>query len=338
MNKRYQVFVSSTYADLKDERQRVTQTLMEMDCIPAGMELFPAVDEEQWEFIKSIIDDCDYYILIIGGRYGSVTADGIGYTEKEYDYAISIGLKVLAFVHERPEEIPVRKSDIDPTLRANLSAFREKVTANRLVKFWSTPAELPGIVALSLQKTIKLYPAIGWVRASEAASNEVLTDLNELRKANDSLRAKVKELESHEPPAALNLAGLDEAFEFQVKWHVSGSHGGYDKREPFKVTWAEIFSSVGPSLIEHPSDDKANGTIAAGLYRKIYDNPESPTGIKVVDDDFDTIRVQLTTLGLIEATYTKTTRGGMGLFWNITRKGQQLLLQLRTVRSSSNTV
>jgi hypothetical protein len=67
MDKRYQVFVSSTYADLLIERQKVTQVLMEMDCIPAGMELFPAADEEQWEFIKKIISDCDYYILIIGG-------------------------------------------------------------------------------------------------------------------------------------------------------------------------------------------------------------------------------------------------------------------------------
>ena len=63
MNKRYQVFVSSTYADLKEERQRVIQTLMEMDCIPAGMELFPAADEEQWLFIRKVIDDCDYYLL-----------------------------------------------------------------------------------------------------------------------------------------------------------------------------------------------------------------------------------------------------------------------------------
>ena len=89
---------------------------MEMDCIPAGMELFPAADEEQWEFIKRVIDDCDYYILIIGGRYGSTTAAGISYTEKEYDYAIENDLKVLAFIHEKPDDIPVGKSDIDPEL------------------------------------------------------------------------------------------------------------------------------------------------------------------------------------------------------------------------------
>jgi len=74
MNKRYQVFVSSTYADLREERSKVIQTIMELDCLPAGMEIFPAIDEEQFNFIKRIIDDCDYYLLIIGGRYGSLSA------------------------------------------------------------------------------------------------------------------------------------------------------------------------------------------------------------------------------------------------------------------------
>ena len=95
MEKRYQVFVSSTYADLSDERQNVFRTLMEMDCMPAGMELFPAADEEQWEFIKKIIDDSDYYLIIIGGRYGSLTAEGISYTEKEFDYAVEKEIKVI---------------------------------------------------------------------------------------------------------------------------------------------------------------------------------------------------------------------------------------------------
>jgi hypothetical protein len=94
MDKRYQVFVSSTYTDLKEERWKAIQAVIELDCIPAGMELFPAIDEEQFEFIKKVIDDCDYYILIIGGRYGSTTSEGISYTEKEYDYAVGKRLKV----------------------------------------------------------------------------------------------------------------------------------------------------------------------------------------------------------------------------------------------------
>src|SRR5438105_7666351 len=182
MDKRYQVFVSSTYADLKQERQRVIQALMEMDCIPAGMELFPASDEGPWAFIKRIIDDCDYYLIIIGGRYGSTTPEGVSYTEKEFDYASDRGLKIIALVHEDPDSIPVNKSDIDPSLRKKLQAFRQKVATNRLVKFWKSANELPGMVALSLSKTIKTYPAVGWVRGSSIANEELLIETNELRK------------------------------------------------------------------------------------------------------------------------------------------------------------
>ena len=121
------MFISSTYADLKDERRNVFQALMEMDCIPAGMELFPASDDDQWEFIRRVIDDCDYYMLILGGRYGSMTTEGISYTEKEFDYAVERGIRVIALVHEEPESLPMTKSELDPATREKLSVFREKV-------------------------------------------------------------------------------------------------------------------------------------------------------------------------------------------------------------------
>jgi hypothetical protein len=51
MDKVYQVFVSSTYSDLKDERRHVSETLAKAGYIPAGMELFPAADQQQLDRI-----------------------------------------------------------------------------------------------------------------------------------------------------------------------------------------------------------------------------------------------------------------------------------------------
>jgi len=89
MDKRYQVFISSTFVDLIDERQAVLKSILEMDHMPAGMELFPATDDTAWNLIKDVIDASDYYVLIVGGRYGSLDEEGLGYTEKEYKYAVS---------------------------------------------------------------------------------------------------------------------------------------------------------------------------------------------------------------------------------------------------------
>ena len=85
MKKKYQVFISSTYKDLVDERAAVTQCLLDMGCIPVGMEQFPASNMSQMDYIKMMLDDCDYYVLILAGKYGTIDSDGIGFTEKEYD-------------------------------------------------------------------------------------------------------------------------------------------------------------------------------------------------------------------------------------------------------------
>jgi Domain of unknown function (DUF4062) len=118
MEKRYQVFLSSTFKDLEDERRLVVRSLQELYCIPAGMEFFPA-EEKQWKLIKRVMDDSDYYILIIGARYGSLTPSGISYTEKEFRYAKTTRKRVLAFVHEDPGSLPVNRSDTHPKLQKN---------------------------------------------------------------------------------------------------------------------------------------------------------------------------------------------------------------------------
>lgn len=334
MEKRYQVFVSSTYADLKEERRKVIQTLMEMDCIPSGMEIFPAADEEQWNFIKKVIDDCDYYLIIIGGRYGSTTADGVSYTEKEYDYAVGRGLKVLAFLHEKPEAIPVGKSDIDKDARERLSTFREKVATGRLVKFWMDANQLPGLLALSLTKTIKTYPAVGWIRADQRPSAEILIQVADLQKQNEELRKLSADLKSElaqtKPAAIQNLAGLQE------ETTVSGSYRQdprFESRYSWstKITWGDLFALMAPELLSHPNDALIRSTVAEYLLPLAGKSGDRAT---IIDQDFNSIKVQLIALRLVDVSYIKNTAGGMSLFWSLTQRGHDLMLELRTAKKA----
>jgi Domain of unknown function (DUF4062) len=177
MEKRYQVFVSSTYKDLQEERQQVMQALLELDCIPAGMELFPAADDDQWSLIKKVIDDCDYYMAILGGRYGSIGKDGKSYTQMEYEYAVSKGKPVIAFLHKDPGKIPSEKSEQTPEGKSGLAAFRQ-LAERKMCKYWDTPEVLGSVVSRSIIKLMSSKPAVGWVRADlvpdETASKEIL--------------------------------------------------------------------------------------------------------------------------------------------------------------------
>jgi hypothetical protein len=149
METRFQVFVSSTYEDLQDERREVMQALMELDCLPSGMELFPAANESQWNFIKRIIADCDYYIVILGGRYGSLSPCGIGYTEMEYRYAEEIGKPTIAFLHRDPDQLPAKKTERTVDGQKLLRDFRKSLE-RKLCKYWNSPAELGSVVSRSL--------------------------------------------------------------------------------------------------------------------------------------------------------------------------------------------
>ncbi len=98
----------------------MSEQLQRLRCIPAGMELFTASGRPPWDLIQSSIDDSDYVVLILAGRYGSSTGDdGLSYTEKEYDYALSRGIPILAFLHRALEaysELGRRAVEMSPSL------------------------------------------------------------------------------------------------------------------------------------------------------------------------------------------------------------------------------
>jgi hypothetical protein len=331
MDKRYQVFVSSTYADLKAERQHVIQALMEMDCIPAGMELFPAADEEQWEFIKKVIDDCDYYLLVIGGRYGSTTGDGISYTEKEFDYAVEQGLKVVALIHGAPDDIPFGMTEKNPELREKLLAFKDKVMTGRLVKFWNAASELPGLVALSLTKTIKMYPAVGWVRANHVASEDILSDINKLRKENSDLQKSISELASQQTSAIEDIADINSEFTINGSYYVMRSGSKSKRSFSSTVTWRDLFALISPYLVENPNDSIVKRTLASSLLEREGESGTF-TSISINDQEYKTFTIQLEAYGLITTSYNQSIQGGMALFWRLTKKGRQLMIESRVVK------
>ncbi len=324
MDKRYQVFVSSTFADLKDERSNVIQTLMEMDCIPAGMELFPALAEEQFEFIKKVIDDSDYYLLIIGGRYGSLSDEGISYTEMEYDYAINQGVKVIALVHGSPEKLAVEKVEMDSEAQDKLEKFRNKVTTGRLVKFWSDAKELSGLVALSLPKTIKTYPAIGWVRGNQATDNtELLKQLNDLRQENDKLERQIQEFQKDQNSMS-DLAQGDDEVSIQVKCKVI--EGGQEKLKSWKqdVTWNSLIKCIGPKILKREREN----TIFDALSDYVVSRKYGKFSYSQIDfTDFEKIKIQLLTLDYVDFTGVGSTN-----YWEITPEGQRFLLEIMSIK------
>ncbi len=340
VEKREQVFVSSTYEDLKEARDTVIFGLLEADCFPAGMELFPASNASQWELIKTIIDDSDYYLLIIAGRYGSIDpSDGKSYTEKEFDYAVETGKPIVVFAHRDPGTLPANATDQDNVKKSKLDQFREKACTGRTVKFWTSKDELPGMAAMALNNLRKFNPAIGWVRGDQAMTPEQQAEFV-------ALRARIAELELEKiertiPSTELSQGSDEVNFTVRFKYWSTEHKRTYMDYEAV-VTWNEIMINLGPMLLNEGSEADMEAKIddiAIFFGRgQMGDRPAdySSTPEWVLQSPLaSTVQVQFIALKLIERGTKPRVPSDRNDYWKLTRNGEEELISLRAIRKES---
>lgn len=191
IERRYQVFISSTYTDLIKERNIIQSVLLTANCIPACMEGFVASDTNQFEEIKKVMNLCDYYLLIIGHKYGSINEKTKkSYTEMEFDYAVELKMPILVFVlsENYKKDNDVFDQQVARDDRYLLEQFKEKATNNRLTKQISSIDELGGAVAISILRMINDHPRNGWFRGPIVEENEFRKQIMQLEEENRKLR------------------------------------------------------------------------------------------------------------------------------------------------------
>lgn len=339
MEKRYQVFVSSTYEDLQEERREVMQALLELDCIPAGMELFPASNEDQWSLIKKVIDDCDYYIVIIGGRYGSLNAEGISFTEMEYHYAVETGKPIIAFLHKKPEELKSKYTEQTPEGKAKLEAFR-KLAEKKMVKHWTNPSELGSVVSRSMVKLTRNFPATGWIKADEALNEITSLEILRIREENLVLKNKLSQSSFTAPPGSEKLAQGEDTLSLELVFSGETKNYSEESLSTFVNTnWNRVFASIAPYLSIEADEETIEEclvehlkTVSLEYLRQIKQKYRRLTKFSVYSDDFQRIKVQFKALGLIEKSDRGKSVKNVKSYWTLTEYGDYIMTQLVAIK------
>ena len=245
-DKKYQVFVSSTYTDLIDERKAVEETIIRAGDFPVGMEAFPATDDEQFEFIKTVIDSCDYYVLIVAGRYGTLASDGLSFTEKEFRYAQSIGVPILFLLRSDREQLPANKVEDTSKGKKKLDEFIEIASKDRIRKEWRTVDGLKLITREALDQAKRTKARHGWVRGDSLPSERLLQELAAVRRENDQLRERIGTDSSSLPMPELPPSTSEVFLEF--RWSEGYGNRG---RTKIKTTFEAMIAPFLASVADH---------------------------------------------------------------------------------------
>jgi hypothetical protein len=198
--KKYQVFVSSTFEDLRDERQAAVEAVLKSGHIPAGMELFTAGSQSQMDVIRSWIQGSDIFMLILGARYGSIEPQsGLSYVEQEFNYARELGKPFFSVVlDETAVEPRVRErgpSVLERSHQAEYERFRRVVTSQSCA-FFSSPKDVKLSVFETLPQICAASELVGWVPATSiGAPRHVTSELAKLSEENRRLKSENEALQ-----------------------------------------------------------------------------------------------------------------------------------------------
>lgn len=325
MDKKYQIFVSSTYEDLKEERQAVVRAILEMGHIPVGMEMFSAADEEQWEIIKRAIDTSDYYVVIVARRYGSTipSEDGVSYTEKEWRYAKQVQCPVLGFLLD--ENVAWEPSRTEPSGKNSksyrkLKDFKDQLR-QRPVSVWKSMDDLRGQCAIALGKAFNTQPRDGWIKASKAVKAEDLEEISRLSRENEQLRARLQAVGTRDGSIGDEeyTAILEQLKSVEAIASIKDPETGeYVDRDPIAI--GKLFQEIGSSL-HGPIDARDLSKLMGRAFYKqgIALDEAWPVGRSVVDSVMD----YLAALDLVESAGKPNKRQDVGPLWRFSDFGRR---------------
>ena len=326
MKKKYQIFISSTFKDLKNERELVIKSILEMGHIPVGMEMFSAGDTQQWRLIQTQIDDCDYYVVISAFMYGTLDGE-ISYTEKEYDYAVSKGIPILGFVINDGVNWPAKNFDKTEDKIKKLNDFKEKIK-NRIVSFWDDKNDLYAKVSISLMKQFNTNPRIGWIKSSEQMGPEVLKEVSRLSNENSKLRNDIQEYDlqiENEKKAEFdktlqtlrhNKREISFLYQYQNKW---SDHTDF--------SLLQIFNLLAPDLMIEASTEKCRYYL--GFMLKPNKEKEINSTNSTPKNRIKEILADLNVLEIIEPSKRKHILSDKNEYWTLTTEGKKLFKEVR---------
>jgi hypothetical protein len=266
MERRYQVFVSSTFDDLREERAAVIGALLQMDCFPTGMELFPAADEDSWTLIENVIADSDYYLIVLAGRYGSVPAgETKSFTHLEYEHALRIGKPTIALLHSNPGALSADKTERSDEGKARLDQFRDCLRKKNC-RLWVGQGDLTAAVFTGIQHLKKTRPSDGWVKGSELADASLKDELLRLRREIDSLNGELAASRSHAVPEGTEeLAQGDQLTTLVVDLGVEQNWNNVSGSVTISVRWGDIFRAILPQTLGGGADPQGIASALASL-------------------------------------------------------------------------
>lgn len=272
MKNKLQVFISSTFSDLQVERQAAVEAVLRSGHISAGMELFSAGNESQLEIIKRWIDESDVYMLILGGRYGSIEKKtGLSYTEIEYKYALEKNKPVFAIVvSDTLLKAKVKKVGVDAIERIEVEKYNKfkELVLSKICRFFNNDNEIKLAVLESLLDIQSRFDLKGWVRYEDVPDmSSLLNQLTSLQNENNNLKKELLSQKGKAVKQAFGALNYEELEQLLINKIINIPKAVSNRDKDFKQSYLDVLIANAGAFNIGIDNQVASGEANHLLYR-----------------------------------------------------------------------
>ena len=336
VEKRYQVFISTTYPDMQSARQALMLPLLDLGMAPMSMDLHSAETNNLMPVVQRMIDDCDYFVILLGGRYGTLSPLGLSYTHREYIFAATKRKPIVTFIHDQPFNLPAQAREDSREGQVRRDDFARLLENKTLAFRWRDERELSEQVAKVMPDVMRQHPAAGWVK-SGSVEKSAGGETERLRRRVAELEKEREEWLSGQRTPARHLARGSDRVTLDYSCNVYEGGDCKVAMASCELDWNRVFACVAPLMLNPVSEPVMQKALEDYIARKALDDvladfpkAHAVRNVVLAGHAFNQIKVHLRALGLINKTSDNDSRG-MPL-WRLTAQGDTAMSQVMARR------
>jgi hypothetical protein len=331
IDKRYHVFICTSGIDMQAERVVLSQALVSQGFFSWGLEHRTPLTTA---FARRQIDDCDYFVLMLGSCYGELSASGVSYMHLEYIYAVTKQKPIIILMHEDPDSRAIELQEKTAEGKSKFKDYRQQLQRERdVVVSYRNPRDLEMAVRHVMPQMVERSPALGWIRPQNT---------QQLQDEIDTLRQKLAQFElqtgglKSDPFLQLPKVHRDELFAFDYRVHAYQDGNFKELRPQRKMKWGDILAVLGPGFSPPAPEENFSRVMNEYLnqsslidVRDIMPRAHATARSQINVRALHTIKLQLKHNDWISPVGRD---GRQRLLWALTATGEKLLAEIMQAR------
>ncbi len=295
------VYISADPKDTGEALYTLNRVVMQLGGLPVQSYYMQGAGEYDWPLVRSLIDECEVYVLLVGNSYGAISDTGESYIHREAVYAKSKRKPVVAIL---------KNAELKSLSMQSVQRLKSlhRLMMSGTFKYWNNREDLLLIGRQVLRDHLK--PQLKLSSGQNLSAPE--SRLREM--ASDSFFEQ-------------------DSYPLRFTGKVFAHGNCHEVTSKVLLSWNISFLNIGSMMTSPVTEDRMRGALEdlvaesyRGQFMSSIPDAHALADVRCNEIEFQRLKAYLKSAGVIENVDSGS--GGIRNYWQLTISGEQRLNKL----------